>query len=205
MLIDEEVLTQDSDDDIYGDLLGSSNDFMQDEAPAPAENSLDAEEDIYGDLLGTSEYEEPSLQETEPHFEEEASAPSYDDDLYDDLLGAPEFETAAEAQTSPSVEVPALNFDAQRSANELGIPLDIVKDFVQDFKEQVRTHQNDFNNAITSGSIKEINKTATLLKGMSDNLRLNEISEVLKGLQAEKDINNTTQALATLQAYADQL
>lgn len=204
LLIDEEVLAQDTDDDIYGDLLGSSDDFMQEEIPAPAESSFDAEEDIYGDLLGTSQYEEPSFQETESHLEE-ASAPSYDDDLYDDLLGAPEFETAPEVQSSPSVEVPALNFDAQRSANELGIPLDIVKDFVQDFKEQLRTHQNDFNNAITNSSIKEINKTATLLKGMSDNLRLNEISEVLKGLQAEKDINNTTQALATLQAYADQL
>jgi hypothetical protein len=66
-------------------------------------------------------------------------------------------------------------------------------------------HQNDFDAAVSANNIGGVNKTATLLKGMSDNLRLNEISEVLKGLQVEKDINNTTEALATLQAYADQL
>ena len=98
-----------------------------------------------------------------------------------------------------------LNFDPQSRANQLGIPVDIVKEFVQDFKQQVTTHQIDFKNALQSQNIKEINTTATLLKGMSDNLRLNEISEVLKELQSETDINNTADAIAKVQAYADQL
>jgi HPt (histidine-containing phosphotransfer) domain-containing protein len=101
--------------------------------------------------------------------------------------------------------VPSLNFDAQRAANELGIPADIVNEFVQEFKEQINSHKIDFDNAIAADDIVGIKKTATLLKGMSDNLRLNEISEVLKGLQQTTDTNTTAQDLATLQAYADQL
>jgi HPt (histidine-containing phosphotransfer) domain-containing protein len=131
-----------------------------------------------------------------------------DDDIYDDLLGAPEesfSEPELELETEPVLEVPSLNFDAQRAANELGIPADIVNEFVQEFKEQINSHKIDFDNAIAADDVVGIKKTATLLKGMSDNLRLNEISEVLKGLQQTTDTNTTAQDLATLQAYADQL
>lgn len=207
LLIDKEVNSDDmydellatdkpipDDDDIYGDdLLGSPDTSFEPNAEV-SNTSTDLDDDLYADLLGVpDELDEP-----------ETEVPAViDDDLYDDLLGAPENDTKV-AKTSPAIEV-TLNFDSQRTANELGIPLDIVKDFVQDFKEQITTHQNDFDTAISSKDIRGVNKTATLLKGMSDNLRLNEISEVLKGLQAEKDIDNTTEALATLQAYADQL
>ncbi len=223
LLIDEDVLVDD-DDDIYGDLLGTpSTTAVQDEAPSPS-FSYEDDDDIYGDLLGSPAVNEMSIDEEMP-------IPTDDEGLYDDLLGTPidlggdetpiqesleidediyadmlsVTEDEEFVQPAPSIDVPALNFDAQRSANELGIPVDIVKDFIQDFKEQINVHQNDFTNAIQVNNIQEINKTATLLKGMSDNLRLNEISEVLKGLQVEKDINNTAEALAKLQAYADQL
>lgn len=209
LLIDEEVNTDDiydelphtdapleDEDDIYGDDLLLSKETSFEPEEETSSSSTDLDDDLYADLLGVPD----DLGETE---EEEKAPGIIEDDLYDDLLGAPENDTKV-AQASPPVEV-SLNFDSQRTANELGIPLDIVNDFVQDFKNQIATHQNDFDAAITAKNIQGVNKTATLLKGMSDNLRLNEISEVLKGLQVEKDINNTTEALAKLQAYADQL
>jgi HPt (histidine-containing phosphotransfer) domain-containing protein len=210
MLIDEEVNSnelydellaaaepvEEEEDDIYGDDLLLSPDTSFETHKEPADTSADLDDDLYDDLLGSAD----DLNEPEEKKKVQETPVDIDDDLYDDLLGAPENDTKA----SPAVEV-TLNFDSQRTANELGIPLDIVKDFVQDFKKQISMHQKDFDAAISAKEIQGINKTATLLKGMSDNLRLNEISEVLKGLQVEKDINNTTEALATLQAYADQL
>ncbi len=209
LLIDEEVNTDEmydellakdepveEDDDIYGDDLLLSPDTSFEPESEVSNSSADLDDDIYADLL--------SMPDDLDRHEAKTEAPAViEDDLYDDLLGAPENDTKA-TDATPAVEV-KLNFDSQRTANELGIPLDIVQDFVQDFKEQISAHQNDFDAAISAKDIQGINKTATLLKGMSDNLRLNEISEVLKGLQIEKDINNTTKALATLQAYADQL
>lgn len=193
-------LVEENDDDLYGDLLGSSDDFSTTETASHSEPEVKSVEDndIYGDLLGSSD------DASAP--EEFAQAPSTtsieDDDIYGDML-SPANETSTSESTS--VEVSPLNIDETRTANELGISVDIVKDFIQDFKEQVNTHRVDFDKAITSQNIKEVNNTATLLKGMSDNLRLTEISEVLKQLQQENNINNTAQALATLQAYADQL
>ncbi len=205
MLIDEDVMPPMDDDDLYADLLATPEPAPEPEPePSFEQTQTSIDDDIYDDLLASPELSEPVMSEPEL----DPTPVAIDDDIYDDLLGAPLDEPSVEVSQNdpiPSSDVPALNFDAQRSANELGIPVDIVNDFVQDFKEQVRIHQSDFDNAIASGNIQEINKTATLLKGMSDNLRLNEISEVLKELQSEKDVNNTAQALASLQAYADQL
>ena len=196
-LLASEELVKEDDDDIYGDdLLRSPDTSSKPDTKAP-DTSADLDDDLYGDLLAVPD------DISEADEKEKVPAIAVEDDIYDDLLGAPEKDTKA-AQASPAIEV-TLNFDSQRTANELGIPLDIVKDFVQDFKDQISMHQNDFDAAISAKDIRGVNKTATLLKGMSDNLRLNEISEVLKGLQVEKDIKNTTEALATLQAYADQL
>ncbi len=211
MLIDEDVtpvsheLPEDSplsvdEDDLYGDLIAEPKSFDEPISNEPAPD-LALDDDLYDDLLGTAD----NTDEPAEAFAEVPMSETLDDDIYGDLLGTEETPVAVEEQTTPSVEVPTLNIDENRTANELGIPVDIVKDFIQDFKEQVASHRADFDNALTSGNIKEVNKTATLLKGMSDNLRLNEISEVLKQLQQENNINNTAQALATLQAYADQL
>jgi len=193
MLIDEDIAPM-SDDDLYDDLLATPE-VTPTEPEVP---SLDIEDDdLYGDLLAMPE---PVVEDTPVTMIEE------EDDIYDDLLGAPEESfTEPEPEVAPTLEIPPLNFDAQRAANELGIPADIVNEFVQDFKEQVSSHQIDFNNAIAADDVAGVKKTATLLKGMSDNLRLNEISEVLKGLQQTTDTNTTAQDLATLQAYADQL
>lgn len=193
------------DDDLYDDLLASAEPLPEHaDEDVPAVSSFD-DEDLYDDLLGAPEpvMEAPAAED--PSLETE-------DDLYDDLLGAPSLDTTEPEPLVESVpETPAasstatLNFDPQTSANELGIPLDIVNEFVQEFKEQIASHEADFENALVEGNIQKINRTATLLKGMSDNLRLNEISEVLKQLQSEKDINNTATPLASLRAYSDQL
>ena len=213
------------DDDIYGDLLASPEEDPYTPEPELETASAEEDDDIYGDLLSTPEtnteaYEIPA----DPSFDEESMlevesstedlytptddisvSPALDEDIDSDILGTSDDLISSDEETLPETEVATLNFDSQRTANELGIPLDIVNEFIQDFKEQVHTHQNDFDEATTTGNINKINQTATLLKGMSDNLRLSEISEVLKELQQENDINNTAQALATLHAYVDQI
>ena len=200
MLIDEEVHSHENDD-LYGDLLGTPNEIEESiEAPLDIQEESD---DLYDDLLGAPSFEDPVGTVSEPIAAAEPMT-ALDDDMYDDLLGAPENEEFNSTPVS-AVEVAPLNFDPQSSANQLGIPVEIVKEFVQDFKEQVNSHQIDFTNALNNQDIKEINATATLLKGMSDNLRLNEISEVLKTLQSETNINNTADDIAKVQAYADQL
>ena len=209
MLIDEEVQTAASHDDIYDDLLATpaaEEEMPLAPAPEPAAPSLD--NDLYDDLLTTPELD----TNIEPEFEAPLAAPELEDDLYDDLLAsaapqeeAPVIPEPAAPELAATPSVPEINFDAQSSANQLGIPVDIVNEFVQEFKQQVSSHQIDFDNALAAQDIKQVNATATLLKGMSDNLRLTEISEVLKELQSETNINNTADAIAKVHAYADQL
>jgi hypothetical protein len=131
LLIDEEVNTNElyddllatdetaeQDDDIYGDDLLHTPDTSFEPDASPSSTPADLDDDLYDDLLGAPDdlIKEPVKTEKAPELIE--------DDLYDDLLGAPENDTKA-VQASPAIEV-TLNFDSQRTANELGIPLDIV-------------------------------------------------------------------------------
>ncbi|MBE0497949.1 MAG: Hpt domain-containing protein [Campylobacterales bacterium] len=186
----------------YDDLLPTpeKNEALATETEAPSAPFFD-DDDLYGDLLGGAESYGEALAE-----EEAPSAPSFDDDdLYGDLLGSSQKNITEEIPSVPEASTQKLTVDVHRTANELGISADLVNDFIQEFKEQIHIHQSDFKQALTDQNIQEVNNTATILKGMSDNLRLKEISEVLEELQKESDINNITEAFAQLQAYADQL
>ena len=196
--------TESLDDDLYDDLLAQPS--FEEETPVTVEESAPIEEapseDLYDDLLAQPDFKEDTPATIEPTANLVES--SLEDEIPEDLLATAMDEPVKEAANT-SIEVPPLNFDPQSSANQLGIPVDIVNEFIQDFKEQVNSHQIDFQHAVETDNIAEVNATATLLKGMSDNLRLNEISEVLKELQSETNINNTADAIAKVQAYADQL
>jgi HPt (histidine-containing phosphotransfer) domain-containing protein len=192
------------DDDLYGDLLGGAESYgepLTEETELPAAPSFD-DDDLYSDLLGEAEsYGDPLTEETEL-----PAAPSFDDDdLYGDLLGSSQKDLSETVPSVPEASAQKLTVDVQRTANELGIPADLVSDFIKDFKEQIYIHQSDFDRALADQNIQEVNTIATILKGMSDNLRLKEISEVLEVLQKENNINNITEAFTQLQAYADQL
>ncbi len=230
MLIDEDVQPM-SDEDLYGDLLGADEVPEAETADFGELQETLEEDDLYTDLLATTEeiasFTEPEsaieeddvydnlLQEssqdenTEEAFELETPQEEFSlETPVEEEIITPEEEiipALPEEEPAAKIEVPAINFDSVRAANELGIPVDIVNEFVQDFKEQVSSHMGDFDAAILAEDTQGVKKTATLLKGMSDNLRLTEISELLKDLQSNNDINNTQDKLAILQAYANQL
>ena len=195
------------DDDLYGDLLSTPESVNEnpvtDEMQAPA--SFDEESLIEPEYNSDLEMQTPLEDSQDLYTQTDDLSAISDEYLDDNILSTSDDLVSSEEETPPAPAIATLNFDSQRTANELGIPLDIVNEFIQDFKEQVHTHQNNFDEATATENIKKINQTATLLKGMSDNLRLTEISEVLKVLQQEDDINNTAQALATLYAYVDQI
>ena len=209
-IVEEVPVTQnvDDEDDIYDNLLGSIEEDL-DPIPEPTppvepEINLEPEISLESDLALESDFELDTNLNFEAPLELEDDF-TLEDELPDLTLEeiAPQEDLHVEIQEeTPEV---VLNFDITKSANELGIPEDIVGEFVQDFKEQIISHKGDFETAISANDMDGVNKTATLLKGMSDNLRLSDISDVLQRLQKETDVENTSKDLAILQAYSDQL
>jgi len=121
-----------------------------------------------------------------------------EDDIYKDLLVNPQ-------EKESDLQISDASIYKHHCANKLGITADAANEFIKEFKKQFSLHQEEFENAIENQNIQKINKAATLLKGMSDNLHLNEISEVLKEIQKEDDTNIISKKLAKLKTYIDKL
>ncbi len=80
------------------------------------------------------------------------------------------------------------NFMLNDAANELSLPTDIIKEFIDDFIEQCHMQTNNLLEAYEKGEIEKVKKTAHLLKGVASNLYIAPLAQSLLELQHNEDI-----------------
>jgi hypothetical protein len=98
-----------------------------------------------------------------------------------------------------------LNFDIQTVAQELGIEEEFVNSLVKEFKHDALEHVDDISKAITSFDMSSWQEISKEFKGISDNLRLNEISKELQMLIKTNDAQKAKTALSRYSNYINQL
>ena len=88
-------------------------------------------------------------------------------------------------------------FNPDIASAELGLPVDLVIEFVQDFIVQATSFKNEFYNAISSQDYQESQTLSHKLKGVAANLRIQDAHEILSDInqsedftQIKKDIDN---------------
>jgi len=209
-----------SNDDIYA--FDFKNDtFIPEEELTPAssadeddmsftsENVLDKEvsiesakdDDIYTfDLKGDHEpfiMEEEAMQtsseneEVSTYLLEEESLPIEESNL---------------EESSPAVEPPQiLHFDKTSIAGQLGIELDFFDELIEEYKRDSLRAGSEISAAISAFDTHAWKKTASQLKGISDNLRLNEISDELAILSQTNDAQEANKASKRLNSFLEQL
>jgi len=106
--------------------------------------------------------------------------------------------------TPPAPEV-ILHFNSQEVSHELGLPHNLVKELVVDFKTDTLLHVDEISNAISSFDTTTWQELAKEYKGISDNLRLNEISTELQVLIRTNDAQKAKTALSRYRNYVNQL
>jgi len=82
-----------------------------------------------------------------------------------------------------------VEFDPSVAAESLGLPTELISEFVNDFIEQARESKDLFDDAYTQNDIKTIKETAHKLKGAAANLRIEPIATKLKELQDNDDLD----------------
>ena len=82
-------------------------------------------------------------------------------------------------------DVESVHFDFQisKAANELGIPEDIIAEFVEEYIEQAETETVNLIEAYRKDDLKTIQEIGHLLKGAASNLRIEPLAETLYDLQ----------------------
>ena len=107
--------------------------------------------------------------------------------------------------SKPSAPKLELHFDSQEVSHELGLPHEFVKELIKDFKTDTLLHIDKVSNAISSFDTTTWQEVAKEYKGISDNLRLNEISTELQVLIKTNDAQKAKTALSRYRNYVNQL
>ncbi len=83
---------------------------------------------------------------------------------------------------------PSYRFDPSVAANELGLPVDLIQEFIGDFIQQSHDFKNDLFEAVMKGDIGNLKILSHKLKGVAANLRIEDALECLGIINTSDDI-----------------
>ncbi len=166
----------------------------QDSIPtAPLDISFD--DDIDESIFEKTE-EEPIAAET-PIVEEEET-PSVDPLSLDlDDLGFEEDKKPQEKAHAPKVQQVeeddgfdySYNYDPQVASDELGLPIDLIEEFIQDFIAQAKEFKDELYSSLDSGDLDNVKILSHKLKGVAANLRIEDAFNTLSIINTSSDIS----------------
>lgn len=78
-------------------------------------------------------------------------------------------------------------FDPQVASHDLGLPLDLVEEFAQDFIAQANSFKNDLYNSLVNGNMDALKSQSHKLKGVAANLRIEDALDALKIINTSHD------------------
>lgn len=121
------------------------------------------------------------------------------------IVQADELEMEKEETATPAVDVKPLHYDKQAIAAQLGIDSSFFDELIEDYRKDAQVAGEQIAHAIAAFDTLQWKKAAVQLKGISDNLRMNEISEELAVLIRTNDAQEAHKASKRLNGYLEQL
>ena len=80
-------------------------------------------------------------------------------------------------------------YDPEVASKELGLPLDLIEEFIQDFIEQAEDFKPELYSSLNDGDIDNVKTLSHKLKGVAANLRIEDAFEVLALINTTPDIS----------------
>ncbi|WP_345969744.1 hypothetical protein WCX72_10590 [Sulfurimonas sp. HSL1-6] len=193
------------EDDLYdfGDLLGTSapeeSPGFKEELKPPTVEEEPASLEL-GSLMDDDIELPPIKDENAPAIEEEPREPVEDVEpfsldiipekeqhLIDDAEEGEHYrqlsgEASQDTALMSGAEETKLHYDLTRAAAEIGLSESFVKSLVTDFVEDAKKKKSEIMQAIDDGNLKKVRSVAFEFKGLSDNLRIEDVSRSLTKL-----------------------
>jgi HPt (histidine-containing phosphotransfer) domain-containing protein len=163
----------------------------------PAEVVLDPYEidETQEDVYETSRtFEEPDSvdlfeeDETQESTEIESTSEEDDfkidlDDVHEEEITPPVVEVTKPTKTATAVVEDTFDstyvYDPKVASDELGLPVDLIEEFIQDFINQAQEFKEPLYDSLNKGDIDNVKVLSHKLKGVAANLRIEDAFEVL--------------------------
>jgi len=151
--------------------------------------------DAYDDTIEESNLNldinmDDKFEETPAEIEDDFSAP-LDIDLEDSI----EVEELPNERPKHITELVTENFengytyDPSVASDELGLPLDLIEEFIQDFIEQAKEFKDDLYQSLDDNDLDKLKILSHKLKGVAANLRIEDALEALTTVNTSSDFN----------------
>jgi len=177
--------------------------------PEPAVQEQEpVQEQHFDEPISMPEISEPELEEKPLDIDDETEEETLDvGDLSLDV-----FEEEPAPSASVEQEIPAANtepavkkvvkkevvqeewdngyqYDPHVASKELGLPLDLIEEFIQDFIAQAKEFKPNIYTGIEEGDVDNVKILSHKLKGVAANLRIEDAHEVLSAVSATNDMD----------------
>ena len=81
------------------------------------------------------------------------------------------------------------NYDPQVASDELGLPIDLIEEFIQDFIAQAKEFKDELHTSLDEGDTDNIQILSHKLKGVAANLRIEDAFNTLSIINTSSDIS----------------
>jgi len=80
-------------------------------------------------------------------------------------------------------------YDPHIASKELGLPIDLIEEFIQDFIIQAKEFKDEIYTSIKNGDVENVKVLSHKLKGVAANLRIEDAHEVLSAVSATNEMD----------------
>ncbi|MFT7860507.1 MAG: Hpt domain-containing protein [Sulfurimonas sp.] len=152
--------------------------------PEFADDNFIAPEQIESTEEPTLELQEPESIEETPNLEEEPEVPQ-------------------EEEQTPSRS--AKKYSKESIASELGLDLESVHELVEDFHSEANEIIHTMKTALQNSDLELVQQQARQLKGMSDNIRLDDFSDELKALAESENVDSAASKVSHIEELLEKI
>ena len=123
----------------------------------------------------------------------------------DETPAEKEIPVVEETQTYMEVFDNGYIFDPHVASDELGLPVDLIEEFIEDFIAQAKEFKNELYQSLDDGDIDNIKTLSHKLKGVAANLRIEDALEHLTIANTSPDLSEISTNLETFYKIVSKL
>ncbi|MDY0116209.1 MAG: Hpt domain-containing protein [Sulfurimonadaceae bacterium] len=172
-------------DSDYEELSFNDDDFVQETQETDIVQSFDTQESAQVETTEPSDFENDFKIDLE----------GFDDDIIE--TKQPEVVAQEEPKATPPTVASADDhfdysyvYDPKVASEELGLPIDLIEEFIQDFIAQAHEFNEPLYKSLDANDIDQIRILSHKLKGVAANLRIEDAFNILVTINTSNDIND---------------
>ena len=150
----------------------------------PTDKSLEFQEGNTSLHIDKSETEDNSINVTVDTYETPLEI-----DLEDELELKDKIEQTTSVKTAQKIFKNDYIYDPTVASEELGLPLELIEEFIQDFIEQAKEFKERLYVALNEGELNNLKILSHKLKGVAANLRIEDALETITLANSSSDLH----------------